>query len=142
MKRLIIIILIIAMTVPASASVYEKGGTSHATVFGKWTLYFDAREYNKTSLYPTDFDVQSLDLYIYENGSCYMSTMQIKNGQLTPPNTISGIWIGDDQNITMQYGDLTYKAYIDYVGTLHLQALSANFKMIRVESIDPMTYFD
>ena len=142
MKRLIALILIMAVLVPAAAladGLGKYGGTP-ATVYGKWTLYFDAREYNKTAAYPMDFDIQAIDLYIYENGSCYFDTFEIRNGQLTNTNTVTGIWIGSDTDITMQFGELIYKANIE-LGSLVFHTMSSDFRMTRVYSIDPATYF-
>ena len=142
MKRLITIILILALAVPAAALADFKGGASTATVFGKWSVYFDVREINKTLLQKADFDIRAIDLYIFENGSCYISTFEIKDGTLSPNTTISGIWIGDEKDITMRFGEQVYKASIDYVGVLTLQTMNYAYKMLRVEPVDPMTYFE
>ena len=142
MKRLIAIILILALSVPAAALAFDKGGTSEETVFGKWSVYFDLREYNKTALQPVDFDVQSLDLYIYENGACYISIFKIKDGAVVPDSILSGIWIGDEKDITMRFGEQVYKASIDYMGVMTLQTMTVAFKMIRVDAADPLTYFN
>jgi len=141
MKKLLTVILILAIAMPA-AVLAENAGRNIGTnsVFGKWTLYFDAREYNKTSAYPMDFDIQSIDLYIFENGSCYIVPFEIKNGTMTQTLPVSGIWIGNESEITMQFGDQVYKLTANpFSVTLH--TMNADFKLSPVYSIDPMTYF-
>ena len=141
MKKLFSLILALALLLPAVSLADKLYGEQPNTVFGKWTLYFDAREYNKTSAYPMDFDIQSLDLYIFENGSCYISTLEIKNGVLTPSSIVTGMWIGNDNEITMQFGNVTYKATATY-GSLILHSMNSDFTLVHVYSIDPETYFD
>lgn len=142
MKKLLTIILILALLLPAAA-LAENGGRNigNNSVFGKWTLYFDAREYNKTALYPMDFDIQSIDLYVFENGSCFIVPFEIKNGSMSQMLPLSGIWIGSESEITMQFGDQVYKLTANpFSVTMH--SMSSDFKLYPVYSIDPATYFE
>ena len=142
MKKLLSIILILAVLV-APVSVQGSGGKFgeyNKSVFGRWTLYLDAREYNKTSIAPLDFDIQSLDLFIFENGACYLQTFELSNGAVKPSTPVTGMWIGDEESITMQFGDQVYKADAGW-GILTLHTMGSDFTLTQINSIDPYTYF-
>lgn len=143
MKKLIAVTLILAvLALPVSGlGGTGKYGEQEFSVFGRWTMYFDAREYNKSVISGVDFDVISLDLYIFENGSCYILPFRLKDGAVQPTNVLTGMWMGDSTAVTMQFGDLIYKAEANY-GYLTLRAISVEYTLYPVHSVDPATYFN
>jgi hypothetical protein len=138
MKRLIAIILILTLAVPVTAIAATGKGSESNTFYGKWSYFFDAREYNKVSFKPVDFDLESADLYIFENGSCYFSYFKIKDGLVETDETITGMWIGNDSEITMRFNDVIFKATYSLITGMELKTLTDTYPMVRVPSYDPL----
>lgn len=137
MKKLILFILVISLVLP-SVSLADIGKTGVTDTFlGKWSYYFDAREYNKVSLRPADYDIESAELLIFENGSCYFSSFIIANGKVEANEPILGMWIGDDNAITMRFGDQIFKASYSPMTGMILQTLTDTYNMVRVPSYKP-----
>lgn len=117
MKRLITIILILALALPAAAL---------ADPVGMWSFYWDARELNESlGSNRMSFDIESYNLYLFDDGSAYMSNCDVVNGKANfSLGALSGVWVGDDTELTIRVGDQTYKAWIDENDRLFLKMTS------------------
>ena len=115
MKKLIAVILILALLLPAAAL---------ADPAGMWSFYWDARELNESlgSKNRMSFDIQCYNLYLFDDGSAYMSSCDVLNGKANfSLGALSGVWIGDNNDMTIRVGDQTYKAWIDEEDRLFLK---------------------
>lgn len=141
MKKLIAVTLILAvLALPASGlGGSGKFGDQEITVFGRWTMYYDAREYNQTAIVKTGFDVISLDLYIFENGSCYLLPFRMQDGKVEKLTSLDGIWFGSGNTVTMKFDDLVYTAEASW-GSLKLTGITGEFTLYPVHST-PEAYF-
>ena len=135
MKKLITIILILAI-LPAAALSEE----SAASPVGMWSFYWDARELNESlgSKNRMSFDIQCYNLYIFDDGSAYMTSGNIRDGKTDfSMGALSGIWIGDANEMTIRVGNQTYKAWINESDRLFLKMTdSMAFIFTRISSYD------
>lgn len=136
MKKLIAVILLLAMTLPAAALSEEPV----ASPDGMWSFYWDARELNESlgSKNRMSFDIQCYNLYIFDDGSAYMTSVDIRDGKTDfSMGALSGIWIGDASGMTVRVGDRTYKAWIDESDRLFLKMTDRMaFIFTRIPSYD------
>ena len=90
---------------------------------GMWSFYWDARELNKMlGSNRMSFDLQSYSLFLLDDGAAFLQHAVIKDGKKDFfPEMLSGIWIGNNSDITIKVDDLTFKAWIDSTGRLFLK---------------------
>ena len=120
MKKLITIILILALAVPAVAMAKDP-----ASICGKWSFYWDTRpmneEYNNGKPMMS-FLVQSMDLYVYEDNTAYLTMASVKRSgefyQEWP--AMSGVWTFTGKGFTFMLGNNKYNAEFDTNGRLLL----------------------
>lgn len=109
MKKLFVSIIIFVM-------LFSLPAFAETDPCGMWSFYWDARELNKLlGSGRMSFDMQFYNLYLFEDGSAFMTTGSLKNGKydFKDGQEISGVWIGDAAGMTIRVGDGTYKAWID-----------------------------
>lgn len=123
MKRLIAIILILALAVPAVA-LMEENETDQ--IIGKWTFYWDTRpmneEYNNGKPI-MDFLVHSMDLYFFADNVAYMTMASMnKSGNFRQEYpAMDGVWMKTkDNEYTANFHGTTYKISFDGSGRLLL----------------------
>lgn len=117
MKKVITILLTFAMLFGASA-------LSESDPCGMWSFCWDARELNdQLGSNRMSFDQQFYNLYLFEDGSAFMTFGSLKNGKydFKDGREISGVWIGDATELTIRVGDGTHKAWIDDQDRLFFQ---------------------
>lgn len=110
MKKIIVILLVFVM-ICGSFSFAEDQNPR-----GMWSFYWDARELNvMLGSSRMSFDILFYNLYLFEDGSAFMTTGSLKNGKYDFKNgrEISGVWLGDAAGMTIRVGDNTYKAWLD-----------------------------
>lgn len=118
MKKLITVILILALLLPAAALADSE------QFLGRWCYYWDTRpmneEYNNGKPMMS-FLVNNYDFYIYEDGTLYMVAASITKDnkfKLNYPQA-DGLWIDNgDGTITIRVANNTYKAKLDENGRL------------------------
>lgn len=134
MKKLITIILIIALILPAPALMEEN--TSPVT--GKWSCYFDIASLGEAYLKVMSYSLMVYDLYLFENGSAYMTNLSIDKKTGKPDfsfGALDGVWIGDSSDMTIKVGSQTYKASISEDGYLLLyMTKSVPMAFVRVDT--------
>ena len=121
MKKLLSIILILIILIPSAFA--EK-----TDPVGMWSFYWDARKLNEAlgSKNRMSFDIQCYDLYLFDDGSAYMTKCDVLNGKADfSLGALSGLWIGDASEMTIRIEDTTYKAWIDDSGSLFLKMTDA-----------------
>jgi len=90
---------------------------------GKWSFYMDVSNYPKQLKEVWGDTLTGFDLYIYQNGSVYMTEMHQSKDDSKPafaPKALDGLWIGDEDDMSLRVGDFTYKAKVDDDGNLLL----------------------
>jgi hypothetical protein len=108
MKKLITIILILALALPAAAL-----ADPDYNPVGRWTI---ADKYNDI---PNGYMFPKTDFFIFDDGTVYRVSITKKNheNELTLAYD-NGIWVGDRSDMTIKTGKDTFKAYIDDNGFL------------------------
>ena len=124
MKKLIIVILILAFALP----VVSLSESSNTQICGKWSCYFDATQLSQASQDVLDFSLLVYDLYLFDNGSAYMTNLTIHKKTQKPEfsyGALTGVWIGNQSDMSIRVGDQTYKAEITDDGYLLLYMTKA-----------------
>lgn len=105
---------------------------------GKWSFYYDIREWPKSLLDVIDNPVQSFELYLFPDGSANFTEMTInKKGKVDfSYGALSGVWLGDGDNLVIRVGSSTYKAtMVD--GSLHLHFTEKiSLPFVRIDQTD------
>ena len=134
MKKLITMLLIMTLLLPAMA----HGESTDVT--GKWSMYVDATRLSDDLRAVFQYDLLVYDLYLFRNGAAYMTKLDIKKGTNDPDfsyGALSGIWIGDAEDMTVRVADQTFKAKISDDGYLLLYITEKlPFPMVKVETTD------
>lgn len=120
MKKLIALILILAVLLPVSA----LAGDVEDAVCGRWCFYWDTRPMNEKYNFGKpmmSFLILNYDLYLYEDGTLSFTSVVIdKNGtfKLSYP-AADGLWTAADaDHITIRTMSSTYQGLIDENGRL------------------------
>jgi len=115
MKKLLTIILILALAVPAAALMDEET----EIIVGKWSFYWDTRpmnaEYNNGKPI-MEFLVHSMDLYFYSDNTAYMTMASMdKSGKFKQEwPAMDGVWMKTgDNEYTANFHGTTYKISFD-----------------------------
>jgi len=106
--------------VPVLSSGSDPVPFDHDDLFGKWSFYFDVTKLSPEYQHVMDYNVIAYDLYLFDNGSLYFSSMTISKSNDKPefkPATL-GIWVGDPGDMTFLINKNTYKAKISDDGHL------------------------
>ena len=118
MKKLITIILILALAVPAVASAKDP-----ASICGKWSFYWDTRpmndEYNNGKPMMS-FLVQSMDMYVYDNYTAFLTMASMdKSGKFTQQYpAMDGVWLFLGGKYKFVFNGNHYQAEFDTQGRL------------------------
>ena len=124
MKRFFTLILVLVFILP-SLSLSELSGVQ---ICGKWSCYFDATQLSQASQDVLDFSLLVYDLYLFDNGSAYMTNLTIDKKTQKPDfsyGALTGVWIGNQSDMSIRVGDHTYKAEITDDGYLLLYMTKA-----------------
>ena len=126
MKKLITIILILALTLPALALAEDI----NKNIVGRWTI---ESSYSELEL---GFMFGKTDLIFFNDGNVYRFTVTKKNhaNDITIDHDC-GIWIGENGNYVIRFDNKTFKAYIDDQGFLFLENEDITNMFIRVQYI-------
>ena len=118
MKKLLALILIIALLLPAAALADSE------QYLGRWCYYWDTRQMNEeynNGKPMMSFLINNYDLYIFEDGTVYMVSASITKDnkfKLNYPEA-DGLWVDNgDGTITIRVLSHTYKAEMDEKGRL------------------------
>ena len=130
MKKLISLLLILAMVASVSAL---------ADPVGMWSFCWDARELNEQlGTHRMAFDCQMYNLYLFDDGSAYMTNANVTNGKTDfSYGALDGVWLGDSSSFVVRVGTQTYKSWIDDSDRLFLQMTdSMAFIFSRIPNYD------
>lgn len=97
------------------APVVASSPFSSETVPGKWAFYWDTSDLPQAYRDAVSFSIVSYDLYLFDDGSAYMTSMTVLDGsapEFYDSAALSGIWIMKDRDLTIRIGATTYKATI------------------------------
>ena len=137
MKKLITIVLIFALAVPAVAMAKDP-----SDVCGKWSFYWDTRpmneKYNNGKMMMS-FLVQSLDLYVYDDNTAYLTMASMdKDGKFTQQYpAMSGVWVFTGKQYTFMINGKKYEAAFDTKGRLlFYMTPGIPYPMYRTENYD------
>lgn len=141
MKRLITIILILVLTLPAISSMAEDS----EPIIGKWSFYWDTRpmneEYNNGKPI-MKFLVHSMDLYFYNDNTAYMTmaTMDKAGSFKQEWPAMDGVWMKTDSNeYTANFHGTTYIISFDENGRLMLPMTDkVSYPFVKVPFYDYM----
>ena len=138
MKKLIAIILIVVLALPALAM--SDGSTD---ILGKWSFYWDTRPMNdqyNNGKPMMSFLVLSMDLYFLEDNVAYMSMASMDTrGKFTQErNAMDGVWIETGEGTyTASFMGTKYKMEMDADGRLlFYMTESLPYPFIHVQSYD------
>ena len=141
MKKLITIILLLALIVPASAFAVDPD-----PICGKWSFYWDTRPMNETynnGKPMMSFLVLSHDLYVYDDNTAYYSMAQIDTSgqfkQYYP--AMDGVWTKTDANkYVFVINGKKYEAEIDKDNRLLLYTIQdVPYPFYKITSYDYVT---
>ena len=108
MKRLIAIILVFVIVIPASVISEEQD-----QIVGMWYLYADMKKYPELSASYEDIDSELLIYYFLQSGTIMALMLNTKEGQGVPQYSVTGKWEkGNDSYSLSIIGGGTGKAYI------------------------------
>jgi hypothetical protein len=120
MKKLITIILILALLLPVAVLAEDD------PIVGKWSFYWDTRPMNEqynNGKPLTSFLVNSMDLYFFADGTAYMTMAYMDTaGKFTQEYpAIDGVWMasGDGEYVANFHG-VKYRITFDSEGFLRL----------------------
>lgn len=108
---------------------------------GMWSFYWDTKEYNElfkgTKAEMSD-DIMCYNLYLFSDGSAYMTNGSGSTDRMNfSYGALSGVWIGDQNDLTIRVKDNTFKAWIDESDRLFLKMTdSIAFLFFRIPSYD------
>ena len=93
MKKLIAIILILSMLLPAAALAEDQD-----PIIGKWSFYWDTRPMNEkynNGKPMMDFLIHSMDLYFLENNIAYMTMAKMDKSESFKQEwpAMDGVWL-------------------------------------------------
>ena len=138
MKKLIIIFIVITLAF-SSVSFAESGDD---LIIGKWSCNFDITQLAEVVQKVYDFSLIVYDLYLFDNGSAYLTNVTIPKKTGKPDfsyGALSGIWIGSRDDMSIKIGDNIYKAKISEDGYLLLYLTKAlPMAFVRVDTTDKM----
>ena len=124
MKRLLTIILSLALILPAAALADQPGQLSPV---GRWTI---ASSYNEMT---EGYMFSKTDLFIFDDGNVFrVSIGKNKLENNITVNHDTGVWIGDQSGMTLRFGNKTFKAYIDADDFLYLEHEDTSVRFCRV----------
>ena len=88
---------------------------SDTSPVGMWSFYWDARQLNKAlGNNAMNFDIKSNSLFLLDSGAAYLQQATVKDGKEEfYPELLSGMWIGNAEDLTIKIDDMTFKAWID-----------------------------
>ena len=140
MKKLLAIILIVALLLPFSAFADDSVNDE---LCGRWCFYWDTRPMNETynnGKPMMSFLVSNYDFYIYEDGTMsFVSSMVNTDGSfsLNYP-AVDGLWIATDaDHITIRTMNRTLPARLDASGRLLVYFVEdIPYPFIKVPSYD------
>lgn len=100
---------------PSPASVSTSDGP-----VGKWSFFWDARNLvDSHGKKVMSFDMLSYDLYLFDDGSAYLTNMDYKDGQ---PDfsfgALSGVWLNVGSEIKIKVGSSSMNATLSNDGRL------------------------
>ena len=123
MKRLITVILLLALAMPATASME---GTKNEIIIGKWSFYWDTipmnNEYNNGKPM-MKFLVHSMDLYFFDDNIAYMTMASTDTSGAFKQEwpAMDGVWMKTgDNKYTANFHGTSYKITFDENGRLLL----------------------
>ena len=124
MKKLITIILILALALPALALADDV----NKSIIGRWTI---ESSYDELEL---GFMFGKTDLIFFNDGNVYRFTVTKKNhaNDITIDHD-SGIWIGENDTFVIRFNNKTFKARIDDQGFLYLENDNIENMFVRVQ---------
>lgn len=113
MKRIVsfFVAFLLCLTV-FTASADESSNNAYC---GKWSFYWDNSDLPIALKNVLDYNVLSYELYIFDDGSAYMTKLSIdKNGKPDfSRGALSGIWLSDGNAFTIRVDTNTFKAFIE-----------------------------
>ena len=126
MKKLITLILILALALPALALADES-----FSILGRWSL---ASSYDEII---NGYMLAKTDLIFFDDGNVFRFTVTKKNkdNDLTINHDV-GIWVGDIDNMVIRFNNKTFKAYTDEDGLLYLENDGITNKFFRIQYIE------
>ena len=103
----------------------EPSQTSAASTVdpvGKWSFFWDARDLvDSRGKKVMSFDMLSYDLYLFDDGSAYLTNMDYKDNK---PNfsygALSGVWLNSGSTIMIKVGPQTLSAVLADDGRLYV----------------------
>lgn len=112
----------------------EKEIEPNLEPYGKWSFYDGTTDLNKVIL-ANDTGVLSFELYFYVDGSVYLTEGYMKKGYKGLYfQDLSGIWIGDHNDMTFLISNSSYKAWISEDGIMHVRFPSGSvYTFVRVD---------
>ena len=109
---------------------------------GKWSFYFDTTGQPLQVRNTWSNKLNGYDLYIYPNGSAYLTEMHQGKDDKNPTfsyGALDGLWIGNEDDMTIRIGDQTYKAKVDENGNFLLYMTeSLPVVFVRIDQTDAM----
>lgn len=134
MKKLISVILIVALVFPAIAVSEDVKDL----LCGKWSFYWDITKMPAAVQKVLDNSLVSYELYFFDNNAVYMTEMhRLKNSDVPTFSygALSGLWMGEADDLTVMIKDKVYKAEINENGNLLFYMTSKiAFHFVRVDS--------
>jgi len=138
MRKLLAIVMIVLFALPSFSTAENEDNM----ILGKWSCYFDILKLPEKIQNVYDYSLIAYDLYLFDNGSVYMTQVITPKKTGTPQfsyGAITGIWIGSRDDMTIKVGDQTYKATISDDGYLLLfMTKTLPMAFVHVDTTDKM----
>ena len=111
-------------------------------IIGKWSFYYDITQQPQAVQDVLDFSLMVYDLYLFEDGSAYMTSMDITKKSGKPDfsyGALSGVWLGTADNFVVGISGNSYRARIEDDYLLLYMTKNLPLAFVKVDCTDKMS---
>lgn len=136
MKKLITVILVLALLLPAAAL-----GSDPDPIVGYWYMFIDLKAYPELSAAYGDYDHLISLYYFDESGVIYLLENDVKAGSASPVFTGGGKWekAQDGYNVSIIGLGETTLSISDDIALLNVTKYSVSAKLRKIITFNPYT---
>ena len=115
---------------------------ANPSIIGKWSFYFDIASLPEEFQEVMDNSLLVYDLYLFADGSAFMTNMDISKKTQTPDfsyGALSGVWLGTPESFVVRIGSSgTYDAKIEDGYLLLYMTKALPLAFVKVDTTDKM----